>query len=109
MALSRCVSDVTLQTRTFWNMIENITDGIDSAGSRARVFALGIDAGQAGRAISVEDALGSAGQVGVTEKPWQTFAGGCSAKLGAFGVVSTRGWVAGADLWFRGRCGWKKI
>ncbi len=55
-------------------MIQHVTDGIDAAGAGARVLALGVDTGQAGRAIGVKDALGSAGQVWVSEKSGQTFA-----------------------------------
>ncbi len=60
-------------------MIEDITDGIDATSAGTGVPALGVDAGQAGGAICVEDALWSAGQVRVSEKSWQTFTGCSSA------------------------------
>ena len=54
-------------------MIEDVANGIDAASAEARVFALGVDAGQAGGAVGVEDALWSAGQVRVSEKSGKTF------------------------------------
>jgi hypothetical protein len=81
VTLSGSITNITLKTRALWNMIENITDGIDATGSRARIFTLGIDASQACGAVSVEDALGPAGEVGVTKKSGQTFACGCTAEF----------------------------
>jgi hypothetical protein len=79
MAFSRSISDVPFKTRAFRHMIEHVTDGVDSAGARTRIFTLGVDASEAGGAVSVQDTFRSAGKVWVAEKSWQTFASSCTA------------------------------
>lgn len=99
MAFSRRVPNVSLQAGALGHVVEHIADGIDAAGSGTGVLALGINAGQAGRAVRVQDTLGSAGQVRVTLESGQTLASGRSAQLRALGIVSAGAGVARADDW----------
>jgi hypothetical protein len=108
MAFSGGITNVALQARALGHVVEDVANGIDAAGSQARVLALGVDAGQAGGAVGVQDTLWPAGQVGVSHVSGQTLAGRSAAELGAFGVVTARRRITGADHGLGSRSCWKR-
>lgn len=77
-ALGDCITSVSLQAGTYRHMSDRVADGIDAAGARTGIQTLVVDAGAVGRAVGVEDTLGSAREVGVPEVARYTGTGACS-------------------------------
>ena len=103
MAFCRWVSYVSFQAGTLGHVVENIADSIDAASSRARVFALLVDASPVGWAFTIEDTHRSAREVRITLEAGQAFAGSSSPEFRTLGIVSTRIVFAWADHWLRCR------
>ena len=64
------ISDKSLRTAADGVMSHHITPGVDTADPDTRVGALQVDAGQAGGALAVDDALGATAGWG-TEVSWR--------------------------------------
>lgn len=59
------ISTVTLKTRARGTMIDDFTLGVGTTGAWARILAFGTYAAERGRAIRVNDTLGSTPFVGI--------------------------------------------
>ena len=78
-------------------MIADSALGMDATGAGAGIPALLLHAGQVVGALGVDQTLGSAAHIGVTNVIRDASAGPCSLSCGALSICSTRRRVAGVN------------
>lgn len=104
-ALGDGVPGVSIETGADGHVAESIADGVDATYSGARIHTLVVDTSPVAGTVSVENTLGSAGKVGVTEVARDTLAGPRPLPRSALGVGSTGCRVARIDHLSRSDCG----
>jgi hypothetical protein len=102
------ISSIARQARARWQMVNNLTLGINATNAGTRVHTVKILAGACAWTISIDGTFRPAGNVWVAEIFWDALAGGGSGTVAANGVVSARGWVAWVYNFCWGRCYNKK-
>ncbi len=102
------ISSIARQARARWQMVNNLTLGINATHSRTRVYTVKVLAGARAWTISIDGTFRPAGNVWIAKVFWDALAGGGSGTVAANGVVSAGGWVARVYYFCRGRCYNKK-
>ena len=96
-ALSDGISCVSHQAGAHRLVSVGVTHGVDTTDARARVHALVVDACSVGGTVSVEDTLGPAGEVGVSEVARDASTGSGSGPGPALSVGATGCRVTGIN------------
>lgn len=78
-------------------MIDNVTLGVSTADSRARVSALVADAGLIGGTVGIQETLGSTSFVGVANVSGEAGTRACTVQFFANCVGAAGGWIAGIN------------
>lgn len=101
-ALQEGVACVTCGARTDRNVIVHIAQGLQAAGTRARISALVAYAGSVGRTLRVAHTLGATTLVGIANVLLNAFTHKALATQAALCVAATRRWVARIlGFWWR--------
>ena len=82
-------------------MVDNSTLRIEPTDPGAGVDTVLVDAGQAGDAVTVDDALRPAAAVGISEVVWPAATDTGAASDLSISVGAARVWIAGISWWWR--------
>ena len=100
-AASERISDISGEAGTDRVVVDNSTLRVESTDAGAGVHTVLVDAGQAGDAVAVDDALRPAAAVGISEVVRPAAADAGAAAHLSVSVGATRVGVAGVSWWWR--------
>jgi hypothetical protein len=92
VTLSEWISSVARYACARWQMIDDLANGVQTAGSRARIFAFVVYARKTGGAIRVQHTFRSTTLVRISKVIRDASASAGSVLFFAYSVSSTRTW-----------------
>jgi hypothetical protein len=99
-ARAEWITLIALEAAAHRNVVHNVTLGVGSTNSNARISAMFVDAGQVAGAVSVDDAFRSAARVRISKVRCNTSTASLSVVLSALSILTTRRRIAGRALNF---------